>query len=59
MFYVVRVGAGLQDYHSAFSSLAAAQNYAENLKAALGHQYRVDKVETVWTTKALAEAMEE
>lgn len=55
MFYVVRRGEGLDKYHASFHSETPARNYAENLKASLGHNYDVVKVETVWTTQTLAD----
>ena len=58
MFYVVKRGEGLfNKYHAAFHDQSPARNYAENLKAYLGHNYDVVKVETVWTTQTLDEAM--
>lgn len=57
MFYVVKKGAGLDQYHSAFHKQSEAREYAENLKNTFGHNYDVIHVSTVWTTQTLDEAM--
>jgi uncharacterized protein with HEPN domain len=59
MYCVVRKGEGLDKCHASFHAQAPARNYAENLRASLGHHYDVVKVETVWTTATLHELMEE
>lgn len=53
MYYVVRKGTKLVDYHSAFYTQGAAIEYAESLKLTLGHDYDVIKVATVWSTQPL------
>lgn len=59
MYYVIRKDEkDLTYYHAKFHDQTPARVYAENLKAYLGHQYDVIKVETVYTTQTLAEAME-
>lgn len=57
MHYVVRKGVGIQNYHATFHSELAAREYAENLKSSFGHNYDVLKLETVYTTQELHEAM--
>ncbi len=57
MFYVVKKGEELVNYHSAFHDLPAAMAYADGLKATLGHDYDVIKVKTVWTTTTLADLL--
>lgn len=57
MYYVTKNGEGLLNYHSRFNDLSKAREYAENLKATYGHNYDVIRVETVWTTQTLDEAM--
>lgn len=57
MFYVVRKGERLDQYHSQFHRQHEARGYAENLKATYGHNYDVIKVATVWTTQTLEEAI--
>lgn len=57
MYYVVRKGDKLENYHSAFYTQDAAREYAEHLKTTLGHNYDVIQVTTVWTTQTLYEAM--
>lgn len=59
MFYVVREGEGLDMYHARFLSLPEAKEYALNLKATYGHVYEIVRVETVLTTKTLAERSKE
>lgn len=55
MFYVVRQGEPLENYHSAFTSFEQAVEYANQLKHTLGHQYNIIKAEAVWTTQTLAD----
>lgn len=57
MYYVVKKGEGLDKYIASYHDQTPARAYAENLKAYLGHNYDVVKVETVWTTQTLEEAM--
>jgi hypothetical protein len=62
MYYVIRKGEqDLTYYHepmpSKFHDQTPARAYAENLKSYHGHNYDVIKVETVWTTQTLDEAM--
>ena len=55
MYYVTRIGTPLWDYHARYDSVEQAKDYAMWLKSVHGHQYEVVKVETMWTTKTLAE----
>ena len=57
MYYVTKKGEGLLNYHSRFDRQDKAREYAESLKATYGHNYDVIKVETVWTTQTLEEAI--
>jgi len=57
MYYVVKKGVRLENYHSAFYRQDAARDYAENLKTIFGHNYDVIHMSTVWTTQTLHEAM--
>lgn len=57
MYYVVRKGEDLTNYHSSFHSQGEARDYAERLKESYGHNYDVILVSTVWTTQTLDEAM--
>lgn len=57
MFYVTRKGEGLINYHARYQRQQEARKYAESLKATYGHEYDVIKVETVWTTQTLADAL--
>jgi hypothetical protein len=58
MYYVIRKGEqDLTYYHARFHDQTPARDYAENLKACLDRDYDVIKVETVWTTQTLDEAM--
>lgn len=59
MYYVVRKGEGLDKYHARFHNLPPAKAYADDLKSTFGHNYDVVKLETVWTTQTLDEAMAE
>jgi hypothetical protein len=59
MYYVLRHHDNIMNYHARFEKLEHAKEYAEGLKKDFGHQYVVLKVETVWTTQTLTEAMEE
>lgn len=59
MFYVVRRGDSISNYHASYKEEAAARNYAENLKATYGHNYNVIQVYTVWTTLTPDEAIKE
>jgi len=62
MYYVMRAGDTLDNYHYIFSGEDAqikAMKAALNLKHMYGHQYEVVKVETVWHTQTLAELLEE
>lgn len=57
MYYVVRKYQSLDQYHARYESQKQAREYAESLKATYGHEYDVIKVETVWTTQTLADAL--
>ena len=57
MYYVVRKDQSLDQYHTRYHRQQEARKYAESLKATYGHDYDVIKVETVWTTQTLAEAL--
>jgi hypothetical protein len=57
MYYVVRNNLSLDQYHARFNDQTQAREYAENLKATYGHEYDVIKVETVWTTQTLEDAI--
>jgi hypothetical protein len=59
MYYVVKKGDSIDQYHACFYSEAAARELAVNLKASLGHNYDIIKPSTTWTTQTLDEAMEE
>lgn len=59
MYYVTKEGEGLLNYHARFDRQNRAREYAKNLKAIHGHNYDVIKVETVWTTQTLEEAISE
>lgn len=50
MFYVVRKGEPIGNYHAAFVQQYKAQEYAEGLHRDFGHNYDVIHVTTVWTT---------
>ena len=58
MYYVVRKGEPIQNYHSKFVSMDQSISHAEDLKTTFGHNYDVILVDTVWTTQTLTEAME-
>ena len=58
MYYVVRSNEGLENYHWAFNNIDQAKEAALNLKKTYGHNYAIIKVDSVWTTQTLAEAME-
>jgi len=58
MFYVVRKGEPITEYHARFHSQTPARSYAENLKATFRHDYDVVQLSTVWTTQTLDEAMD-
>ena len=55
MYYVVREGQSIENYHARYHEQTPAVEYAMNLKASLGHNYNIVKVETVLTTRTLAE----
>jgi hypothetical protein len=57
MYYVTRKDHGIINYHARYESQKQAREYAESLKATYGHEYDVIKVETVWTTQTLAQAL--
>jgi hypothetical protein len=57
MYYVVRSDEGLENYAFTFDNIKDAKESAMRLKRLLGHQYSIIKVETVWTTQTLDEAM--
>jgi hypothetical protein len=60
MYYVVRKEEDISSYHYIFigeDAYKKAKASAKNLKHYLGHDYDVIKVETVWTTQTLDEAM--
>lgn len=57
MFYVVKKGEQLDQWHARYHRQSEAREYAEGLKNTLGHNYDVIKIETVWTTQTLDEAM--
>ena len=59
MYYVIRKGEKLEDYHSKFTDENQARDYAEGLRKTFGHHYDVVKVETVWTTTTLHELMQD
>ena len=52
MYYVLRKGDNIGDYRGQFSSEASARDLAQNLHAALGHEFIVFIVQTTWTTGA-------
>jgi hypothetical protein len=55
MYYVVRTDKDLSCYHYIFEKFLDAKDSCINLKNMFGYQYKVVKVETVWTTQTLAE----
>lgn len=55
MFYVVRQGESLENYHSTHVDFESAKEQASQLKSVFRRQYEIIKVETVWSTKTLAE----
>lgn len=57
MFYVVKKGESIDQYHAKYHNQHAARDYALSLKETLGHNYDVIHVSTVWTTQTLDEAM--
>lgn len=57
MFYVVRKGESIDQYHAKYHKQSDARDYALDLKETLGHNYDVIHVFTVWTTQTLDEAM--
>ena len=57
MYYVVRKGEPLDQYHARYHRESEAREYAEELKKTFTHNYDVIKVATVWTTQTLDEAM--
>jgi hypothetical protein len=57
MYYVVRKGKPISEYHAAYHRESDAREYAENLKKTFGHNYDVLKISTTWTTQTLDEAM--
>lgn len=59
MYYVVRKHENIMHYHARFVKEVQAREYAEGLKRDFGHNYDVLKLETVWTTQTLEEAMKE
>lgn len=60
MYYIVKHGEVLSTTADlCTSSRDAAVQAAEHCHELTGDHYHVLKVETVWTTKTLAEAMEE
>jgi hypothetical protein len=59
MYYVVRKGENIINYHARFYKVEQAKVYAEELKKSFSHNYDILKLETVWTTQTLAEIMEE
>ena len=61
MYYVVRKDEDISYYHYIFigeDAYKKAKASAENLKFYFCHNYDVIKVETVYTTQTLTEAME-
>ncbi len=59
MYYIVKHGETLSTTADiSTSSRDAAKQAAEHLHETNGDHYHVIKLETVWTTKALAEALE-
>ena len=59
MYYIVKHGETISTVADiSTSSRDAARQAAEHLHETTGDHYHVIKVETVWTTKTLAEAME-
>lgn len=60
MYYIVKHGETLSTTADlSTSNRDAATQAADHLYETTGDHYHVLKVETVWTTKTLAEAMEE
>jgi hypothetical protein len=57
MYYIVKKGEGLDKYIETWELLGRAKQKADMLKSLLGHNYDVIKVEVVWTTQTLYEAM--
>jgi hypothetical protein len=58
MYYIVKHGETLSTTADvSTSSREAAKQAAEHLNETTGDHYHVIKVETVWTTKSLAEAL--
>lgn len=59
MYYIVKHGETLSTTADiCTSNRDAAKQAAEHLHETTGDHYHVIKVETVWTTKTLAEALE-
>ena len=59
MYYIVKHGETISTVADiSTSSRDAAKQAAEHLHETTGDHYHVIKVETVWTTKTLAEALE-
>ena len=59
MYYIVKHGETLSTTADiCTSSRDAAKQAAEHLHETTGDHYHVIRVETVWTTKTLAEALE-
>lgn len=60
MWYVVPHGASVNFYTDPkFDNALEAKEHAQALYDSFGHHYHVMKIQTVWTTQTLAEAMEE
>jgi len=59
MYYVIRQGQPIENYHARFNEQKPAREYAMNLKASFRHEYNIVRVETVFTTQTLNEAMKE
>jgi hypothetical protein len=60
MYYIVKHGEVLSTIADICTlSLAAAKRTADEMHERTGDHYHVVKIQTVWTTKTLAEAMGE
>jgi len=57
MYYIVKKGEDLDKYIETWELLGRAKQKADMLKSLFGHNYDVIKVEVVWTTQTLYEAM--
>lgn len=57
MYYVVPKGRTITEYHATFHKQSEAREYAESLKETFHKNYDIIKMETVWTTQTLDEAM--